>query len=107
MEDTVTVTTTMIVAMIVGTIAVGRGTRLFVDDDMPLFKGFREWFVLKVPEPWNELIVCPICTSIYLAAANVTWAFVSDLHWTWWFLNLLLASAYVAAMINVRDVPQD
>jgi hypothetical protein len=103
----VTITATMIVAMIVGTIAVGRATRLFVDDDMPLFKGFREWFVLKVPTPWNELIVCYFCTSVWVSTANVAWAFISDLHWTWWALNLMLAGAYAAAMINVRDIPPD
>lgn len=96
-----------VMAVIIGTIAVARGTRLFVDDDMPLFKQFREWFVITVRPPWNELIVCPFCTSVWLAGANTAWAFVSDLNWTWWFLNLLLASAYAAAMINVRDLPKE
>lgn len=101
----------VIVAMVVGTLAVGRGTRLFVDDDFPPVKWFREkwviWWVDRGQESWAELVVCPFCVSIYLAFANVFWAFVSELHWTWWFLNLLLAGAYVAAMINVRDIPPE
>ena len=94
-----------VMAVIIGTIAVARGTRLFVDDDMPLFSHFRTWWTLKMPTPWNELIICPFCTSVWLAGANTAWAFGSGLHWTWWFLNLMLAGAYVAAMINVRDIP--
>lgn len=96
-----------IVAFVIGSIAIARATRLFVDDDMPLFKGFREWFVLTMPSGWNELIVCPFCVSIYVATVNVAWAFASNLHWTWWALNLMLAGAYVAAIIEVRDIPPD
>lgn len=95
----------LVVALIVGSIAVGRATRLIVDDDMPLFKQVRELWTLRMPQPWNELAVCGFCVSVWVSIANTTWAFATDLHWTWWFLNIVLAAAYVGAMINVRDIP--
>lgn len=97
----------VVFAFLVGAVATGRAVRLFVDDDMPMFVWFREWWITHVPEKWQELVTCPFCMGIWLATANTAWAFISDLHWTWWFLNLMLAGAYLAAMINVRDVPSD
>ena len=99
----------LIFAFVIGSIAVGRGTRLIVDDDMPVFAWFREkwviFFIDRDKPVWAELVTCPFCVAIWLAAASTAWAFVSALHWTWYFLHLMLAGAYVAAMINTRDVP--
>lgn len=94
-------------AFLVGTVAVARATRLVVDDDFPPVVWLREWYVRHTPERWGLLVECPFCVSMYFAIADTAWAFVSDLHWTWWFLNLLLAGAYLAAMICVRDLPED
>ncbi len=94
-----------IVAIIVGTVAVARATRLIVDEDMPIINWLVEKWIIHIPPRWNEIPECPWCTSVWMAMGSVTWAFLSDLHWTWWWLHLVLAGSYVAAMINVRDVP--
>ncbi len=106
-----TIDAEIIFAFVIGSIAVGRGTRLIVDDDMPVFKWFREKWVMfwvdRNKEEWGELVTCAFCVAIWLSAASTAWAFMSDLHWTWWALHIFLAGAYVAAMVNVRDVPVD
>jgi len=106
-----TMTLELLIAFLIGATAVGRATRLIVDDDMPVFKWFREtwvmFFVKRERPSVAELIVCPFCVSIWLAFGSTLWAFLSDLHWTWWFLHLMLAGAYIAAMINVRDIPAE
>lgn len=102
-----TVDLTLISAFVVGSIAVGRLTRLAVDDDFPPVVWLREWYITHVPESWADLAVCAFCISFWIALANTAWAFVSDLHWTWWAFNVTFAGAYLAAVINVRDIPAD
>ena len=97
----------MVFAFVIGSVSVARMTRLVVDDDMPMFMWFREWWITHTNDAWGILVTCPFCVSVWLAAADTAWAFGSDLHWTWWFFNLFLAGAYLAAMINVRDIPPE
>lgn len=100
-----TVDLTLIAAFVVGSLAIGRVTRLVVDDDFPPVMWLRGWYIRTAPEAWAELVGCAFCISFWIALANTTWAYLSDLHWTWWFANLTFASAYVGAMVNRRDVP--
>lgn len=96
-----------VLAFLLGVVATGRITRLFVDDDFPPVVWLREKYILAVPEKWGLLVECPFCVSVYVAAANLTWAWVSELHWTWWFGNILAAGCYLAAVLNTRDVPPE
>ena len=96
-----------VIAFLVGVVATARIGRLVVDDDFPPMVWLREKYILAVPESWGMLVECPFCITVYIATVNLTWAWVSDLHWTWWFGNLLAAGCYLAAMIVVRDVPPE
>jgi hypothetical protein len=99
---------TLLAAVIVGTLGVARMTRLVVDDDYPPMAWFRrKWDAAFNRSGWVELVHCPFCTSPYLAAATIAWAVLSDLHWTWWLFHGWLAVAYVAAMVNTRDIPPE
>lgn len=100
-----TITLDIIAAFIVGSLAVGRLARLVVDDDFPPVMWLRGWYIRTVPEHWAELVACAFCIAFWFALADTLWAFVSDLHWTWWFFNLTFAGAYLGAIINKRDVP--
>jgi hypothetical protein len=58
----------LIVSLVVGMLAVGRLTRLLVDDEITV--GIRRWFVKKYGEDHKltYFIHCPWCTSIWIAA---------------------------------------
>jgi hypothetical protein len=97
---------TLLAAFAVGVLAVSRMTRLVVDDDWPIIVWARRvWDRVWGNSPWVTLIECPFCVSPYIAAATLAWAVLSDLHWSWWLFHGWLAVAYLAAMLNVRDIP--
>lgn len=97
-----------VVAFLVGTLTVARVTRLVVDDDWPpVAWARRKWDEKTNTSSWNPLPHCPFCVSPYVAAADLTWAWLTDLQGAWWFVNVLLAGAYLAAIVNVRDIPED
>lgn len=98
----------LLAAVVVGTLGVARLTRLVVDDDWPVILWFRRmWDRMWKQSPWVALIECPFCVSPYIAAASIAWAVLSDLHWSWWLFHGWLAVAYLAAMLNVRDIPPE
>jgi len=107
---------TIVLAAVVGTLAVARATRLIVDDDLPYIARARERYVRKVGEdsPWATLVECPFCVAPYVAAPAVAWFALmiwqetwTALHWAWWIVTGWAAVSYVAAMLCVRDVPPD
>lgn len=97
---------TTLAAVAVGIVAVARLTRLIVDDDWPPIVALRNgWRRATGYGPWSHLVDCPFCVAPYFTAATIAWAMASDLHWSWWAFHGWLAAAYLAAMINVRDIP--
>ncbi len=98
---------TTIVAFIVGVAATGRLARLVVDDDWPPVVWLREKYVLAVPPNWGELVTCSFCVAPWFALPNLLLAWATDLSWVWWVPNLWLGGAYLAAILNARDVPAD
>jgi hypothetical protein len=96
----------LLAAAVVGILGVARLTRLVVDDDWPpVVWARRVWDRIWNQSPWVTLIECPWCVSPYIAAANIGWAVLSDLHWSWWLFNGWLAVSWVAAFICLRDIP--
>ncbi len=95
----------IIVAFVVGTVAVGRLARLMVDDDWPPVMWLRGWYIRKVPEAWAPLVTCAFCVAPWAALPNLLIAWASGLAWYWWVPNLWLASAYLGAILNGRDIP--
>lgn len=69
--------------------------------------------VRSVLTGWGSLLTCPFCFAPYAAAADMAWALLAGLEWgpwwssAWWVVNLWAAVSYVAAMIVVRDEPED
>ena len=107
-----TVDLTLIVAFLIGSLAVGRLARLVVDDDWPPVVWARGKYVAKVPEPWMELVACSFCVAPWFALVNLGagWLSINGdglLDWWWWLPNIWLAMAYVGAMITARDIPAD
>jgi hypothetical protein len=99
---------TLVAATVVGIVAVARLTRLVVDDDWPPMVWFRrKWDRVTENSNWSVLVECPFCVAPYFAAAAIGWAVLSDLHWSWWLFHGWLAVAYLAAMVNTRDIPAD
>ena len=98
-----------IVAFLIGVLAVSRLTRLIVDDDWPPIVWFREWYVVDLCKgnKWGELVGCSFCMSVWIGLPWLLVAWASGLAWWWWVPSLWLGGSYIAAMINVRDVPSD
>jgi hypothetical protein len=97
----------LICAAIVAVFAVARWTRLIVDDDYPPTRWLTERFVRAVPEKWGVLVECSWCTSPYVAAIIVGWAWATDLHWSWWFVNVIASLSWLAGFMGARDIPID
>lgn len=95
-------------AFFVGVLAVARFTRLVTEDDFPPILWLRSrWDRATRNSHWSILLECPFCFAAWVALADLTWAWVSRLHPAWWFCNLWFAVAYLAAMIVVRDIPEE
>ena len=93
-------------AALVAVLGVGRLTRLTAEDDFPPVAAVRTAFIHRFGgSTWSELAVCPFCQAPYHAVVAFAWAWLSDLHWTWWAFYGWLALAYAAAMVVARDIP--
>lgn len=115
----------LIAAVVLGTVAVARATRLLTSDAYPPAEALRRWWWNQTVGKggwragWAPLLTdenagagCPFCAAPYLAAVNLTWAILADVpdttgFWAqaWWACNLWLAVSYISAMIVVRDEP--
>ncbi len=123
----------LLLAAVAGTLTIARLTRLVVDDEWPPILVLRQkyvqflgWIFLRDAdeeeksweeqiakvEAWEKLIDCPFCLSFWVAlgAAPLTWLSYngdSQLDWWWWIPTLVMSTSYVAAMVNVRDIPPE
>lgn len=94
----------VVAAVVVGVMGTARATRLISQDSFPPSAWLRDrWRRATDDGEWSVLITCPFCLSMYLTAANLAWALLSDLHISWWIVNGWLAASYAVAMVVVRD----
>lgn len=96
-----------VLAAITSSVAVGRIVRLIVFDQFPPTIALRTWWV-KVTGggPWAKLVTCGFCLSVWLVPISFAWAWISNLHWTWWAAHALVACMYLAAMVVAYDQPE-
>lgn len=88
-------------------IAVGRITRLVVFDDFPPSVALRSWWARVTKDgPWNKLTTCGFCFAVWATPLSWAWAWVSNLHWTWWAAHGLASCMYLAAIIVAYDQPE-
>lgn len=98
---------TLIAAVIVGILSVARTARLIGFDDYPPMVWLRDrWNERFGEEGWGKLIHCPFCSAPYLAAGMIAWAWVSDLHWTWWLINGWWGLCYLSSIVVAYDQPE-
>lgn len=91
-------------AFVVGTLSAGRITRLIVHDEFPPSVWLRiKWDDKTHSSSWNKLLHCHWCLSFWITLPLGLWAWLSDLHTSWWVFNVIMAAAYVAPMIVERD----
>lgn len=95
----------LIAAVVVGTVASARFTRLVVHDSYPPARWVRDkWVeVVRGHEEWSLLFNCHWCFAPWVVAPNLAWAILSDLHWSWWIVNGWLAASYAASWIVHHD----
>lgn len=96
---------TLGMALAVGVISVARTARLIVHDDFPPIAWLRVRFVALFPgdSSWSKLVECQFCLAPYLTIGMMAWAWLSNLHWTWWVINGWWACSYVAAILVAYD----
>lgn len=99
-------TPTLIAAVVIGVLSVARTARLLTHDTFPPVAWVRERVYQALPEKWDDITECPFCQAPYLAAGMLAWAWVSDLHWTWWVINGWWGLSYIAAIIVAYDQPE-
>lgn len=103
----------LLIAAVVGTLAVARATRLVTADAYPPAEALRVWWSNRTDvhdgwrAGWGPLVTCPFCFAPYAAAVNLAWAYWSGLGTVWWLINVWAAVSYAAAMVVVRDEPPE
>lgn len=91
-------------AIATGTLGVARCLRLLTNDDFPPIVWFRNtWGRLTNDGEWSNLVHCLWCAAPYLVAADIAWAVLSDLHWSWWLFNGWMAVSYAASWLVFHD----
>lgn len=105
MEQHIVLWVTYVAAFVLGVGGTARLTRLITQDAYPPARWLREKWVriVRGDEEWSILMECPWCFAPYAAAANLAWAVLSDLHWSWWIVNLWLTGAYLASWVVIHD----
>lgn len=96
---------TLVAALVIGIVSVARTARLLIHDAFPPAMWLRARFVAALPpaSKWAKLAECQFCLAPYLTAGMIGWAWVSDLHWTWWVVNGWWAASYFAAIVVSYD----
>lgn len=100
---------TIAAAVVVGVVGSARVTRLVVADAFPPIAHFRAWWANVTSDKdgnegsWTVLFSCPWCAAPYIVAANMAWALLSDLHWSWWLFNGWMSAAYATSWIVFHD----
>lgn len=95
-----------LLAIVVGILSVARTARLLIFDDFPPVVWLRTRAVALIRNEnskWTGLAECPFCLAPYLTAGMIGWAWLSDLHWTWWLINGWWAASYLAAIVVAYD----
>lgn len=90
-------------AAVVGVLGTARIVRLVTADEFPPTEWLRLKWAVAVGEKWGKLLNCLWCFSPYATAANLAWAVISDLHWTWWVFNGWMAASYAASWVVYHD----
>lgn len=97
----------VVAAVLVGIVSSARLTRLLTADLFPPIVWFRirwdNWMEDHGKEDWKKLFHCHWCMSLWTTIPVVLWGWLSDLHISWWIVNLILAMSYVNAMVVERD----
>lgn len=102
---------TLTAALLLGTVAVARCTRLVTSDTWPPILWLRlRWLTWTANggtarQGWEELFTCAFCFAPYASAGDAALAGFSGLAPWWWWLNVIPASAYLAAAFVARDEP--
>lgn len=96
--------TFVIPAVVVGVLSAARFTRLLTQDVYPPVAWLRaKWQAITHDGDWSELATCPYCAAPYISAAILAWGLLTDFQTAWWIVNGIMAGAYVAAIVVVRD----
>lgn len=94
-------------AVVVGVVGSARFVRLVTADKWPPIVKFRIWWESKTEqygeEGWVLLFKCLWCFAPWVVAANLAWALLSDLHWSWWIVNGWLAASYATSWVVYHD----
>lgn len=85
-------------------LSAARLTRLVVADDFPPSIWLRiRWDTWTKDGHWSKLVHCPWCLGPWLTLLVGLWAYLSNLHWTWWAFNGWLALSYVVSWVVFHD----
>lgn len=91
-------------ALVTLVLSSGRITRLVVEDEYPPTIALRmRWDEVTHDGPWAKLVHCPWCFGPWVSAVLAAWAYVSNLHWTWWVVNAFFALGYVTSWVVFHD----
>lgn len=91
-------------AVLVTIVSAARITRLITYDAFPPSAWVRsKWDDLTDDSGWNLLFHCPWCMSFWVTLGVFGVGWLTEWHPAWWFVNVVLAASYCAAMVMIRD----
>lgn len=93
----------ILAAVLVGTLASARLTRLLTQDTWPPSVWVRtKWAEITDDGPWYDLVDCPWCAAPWITGANLVVALLTDLHVAWWIFNGWMAASLVVAWVTIK-----
>lgn len=99
-------------------ISASRITRLATVDKFPPIKRVRDWYENRTEDTgWEWLTMCGYCFSFWATLPIIVWADLAGVFdvgvgsnfdtslsaQAWWFVNGILAAAYLAAVFMAND----
>jgi hypothetical protein len=101
-----------VLAILTAILGVARLTRAIVHDDFPPSIWWRmKWSEWTHDGPWSKLFLCWWCLSFWVALFCIGWFLIGMLvpwiGWAWWIFWGGLSIGYLAAMVIVRDEPDN
>lgn len=89
------------VPLVLDALATYRATRLIVEDDVP-FGPARDWITRRWPDSkFTELVGCPWCSSMYVAAVVVTARVAAPRVWS--YLATVLAMSAATGLLSTWE----
>lgn len=94
-----------VLAVLIAVFGTARLTRIVAYDDFPPAEWLRTQVYRLLGDRWGKIADCIWCTQPYIVAICMTWAYFTDLHWSWWAFWSWMALSQAGSTVLSYDEP--